>query len=85
MRSEKIRQYGINSPFEEFAISQALNELGIHATYVRAIYVTGSLKIEISADHRKYQSHRSIVDSDGAPVLAAEHNYITIRGLLQRP
>jgi hypothetical protein len=76
----KIRKYGINSPFEEFTISQTLNELGIHATYVRAIYVTGSLKIEISADDRKYQSHRSIKDLDDAPVLAAEHNYITIHG-----
>ncbi len=76
----KIRKYGINSPFEEFAISLALKELGIHATYVRAIYVTGSLKIEISADDRKYQSHRSLKDLDDAPVLAAEHNYITIQG-----
>jgi hypothetical protein len=82
---EKIRHYGINSPFEEFAISEALNKLGIHAVYVRAIYETGSLKIEISADSRKYQSHRDIVDSDGNPVLAAEHNYITIRGYYNGP
>ena len=81
----KIRQYGINSPFEEFAISQALNAQGIHATYVRAVYVTGSLKIEISADSRKYQSHRSIKDIDDAPVLAAEHNYITIQGYYNGP
>jgi hypothetical protein len=81
----KIRQYGINSPFEEFSISQALNELGIHAAYVRAIYMTGSLKIEISADSRKYQSHSNIVGPDGSPVLAAEHNYITIRGYYNGP
>jgi len=83
--TEKIRKYGINSPFEEFAISQTLNEMGIHTAYVRAIYVTGSLKIEISADSRKYQSHRGIVDPDGNPVLAAEHNYITIRGYYNGP
>ncbi len=82
---EKIRKYGINSPFEEFAISQALNEKGIHAAYVRAIYMTGSLKIEISADSRKYQSHRHILDPDGNPVLAAERNYITIRGYYNGP
>jgi hypothetical protein len=81
----KIRQNGINSPFEEFAISQALNEQGIHATYARAVYVTGSLKIEISADSRKYQSHRSIKDIDDALVLAAEHNYITIQGYYNGP
>jgi hypothetical protein len=82
---EKIRRYGINSPFEEFAISQELNELGIHAVYVRAIYMTGSLKVEISIDSRKYQSHKDIVDIDGSPVLAPEHNYITIRGYYNGP
>jgi len=81
----RIRQYGINSPFEEFSISQSLNELEIHAAYVRAIYMTGSLKIEISADSRKYQSHREIIGPDGSPVLAAEHNYITIRGYYNGP
>lgn len=82
---EKIRHYGINSPFEEFAISQDLNALGIHAVYVRAIYMTGSLKIEVASDSRKYQSHAGIVDIDGNPVLAAEHNYITIRGYYNGP
>jgi hypothetical protein len=82
---EKIRRFGINSPFEEFALSQELNAQGIHAAYVRAIYMTGSLKIEVSADPRKYQSHREIVDVDGEPVLAAEHNYITIQGYYNGP
>jgi len=77
---EKIRRYGINSPFEEFAIAQALNEQGIHAVYVRAIYTTGSVKIEVSVDPRKYQSHANIFDNDGNPVLDGQHNYITIRG-----
>jgi hypothetical protein len=78
--NEKIRRYGINSPFEEFAIAQALNEQGIHAVYVRAIYTTGSFKIEVSVDPRKYQSHADIFDNDGNPVLDVQHNYITIRG-----
>ena len=82
---EKIRRNGINSPFEEFAISQDLNRQGIHAAYVRAIYETGSLKVEISVDARRYQSHRPLVDIDGQPVLAAEHNYITIRGYYNGP
>jgi hypothetical protein len=77
---DKIRRYGINSPFEEFAIAEELNRQGIHTVYVRAIYETGSLKVEVSVDSRKYQSHQEIVDSDGDSVLAAEHNYITIRG-----
>jgi len=36
----------IKSPFEEFAIAQKLKELGIPTVYVRAIYMTGTAKIE---------------------------------------
>jgi hypothetical protein len=82
---EKIRHYGINSPFEEFALSQELNRQGIHAVYVRAIYATGSAKVERSVDPRKYESHRSILDNAGAPVLDEQHNYITIRGYYNGP
>lgn len=82
---EMVRQHGINSPFEEAAISHELNARGVHTVYVRAIYMTGSLKIEVSADGRRYQSHKAIVDSDGNPVLAADHNYITIRGYYNGP
>jgi hypothetical protein len=82
---EKIRLRGINSPFEEFALSQDLNRQGIHAAYVRAVYETGSLKVEVSADPRRYQSHHAIVDLDGNPVLAADHNYITIQGYYNGP
>ena len=81
----QIRQHGINSPFEEAAISQDLNGRGIRAAYVRAIYETGSLKVEVSVDPLRYQTHRDIADIDGAPVLAAEHNYITIRGYYNGP
>lgn len=82
---EKIRLYGINSPFEEFAISQSLNEKGIHAVYVRAIYMTGSAKEEPSIDRRKYEAHKAILDSEGHPVLGEDHNYITIRGYYNGP
>jgi hypothetical protein len=82
---DKIRHYGINSPFEEFAISKALNEQGIHAVYVRAIYATGSEKVERSVDPRRYETHKDIIDSDGNPVLEEDHNYITIRGYYNGP
>ena len=81
----KIRRYGINSPFEEFAISQELNRLGIHAVYVRAIYMTGSVKVEQSVDLRKFDSHNHILDNNGRPVLDEKHNYITIRGYYNGP
>jgi hypothetical protein len=82
---EKIRQYGINSPFEEFAISEVLSQLGIHAVYVRAIYATGSAKEERSIDPRRYESHKVILDNDGDPILGEEHNYISIRGYYNGP
>jgi len=82
---EKIRQYGINSPFEEFALSQELNRLGIRAVYVRAIYATGSTKVEPSVDPRRFASHQPVLDKDGNPVLDERHNYISIRGYYNGP
>ncbi len=84
-RDPKVRQYGINSPFEEFAIAHALNRLGIPTVYVRAIYMTGSAKIEASTDLRKYESHKDLPDPEGNPVLRENHNYITIRGYYNGP
>lgn len=81
----KIRQFGINSPFEEFALAHELNRLGIPSVYVRAIYMTGSAKIEPSADLRKYESHKNILDPEGNPILQENHNYITIRGYYNGP
>lgn len=82
---EKIKHYGINSPFEEFAISEELNRQGIHAVYVRAIYATGSAKLERSVDPRKYESHKAVLDNDGNPILGEDHNYISIRGYYNGP
>jgi hypothetical protein len=81
----RINKYGINSPFEAFAISHALNNIGIHSVYVRAIYMAGSTKLERSADLRKYKSHKKLLDPDGNPILQKNHNYITIRGYYNGP
>ncbi|MBI4684755.1 MAG: hypothetical protein HY755_06110 [Nitrospirae bacterium] len=83
--NSKIRQFGINSPFEEFAIALELNRLGIPSVYVRAIYMTGSTKIETSTDLRKYESHKNILDPEGSSILQENHNYITIRGYYNGP
>ncbi len=80
-----VGENGINSPFEEFAIAHELTRLGILCAYVRAIYMTGSRKIEKSRDMRRYKSHRSIVDPEGNPALQKSHNYITIRGYYNGP
>ncbi len=84
-RDPKVRQFGINSPFEEFAMAHTLNRLGIPTVYVRAIYMTGSKKIETSTDVRKYGSHKDLLDPEGSPVLQENHNYITIRGYYNGP
>ena len=81
----KIREFGINSPFEEFAIAHTLNQLGIPCVYIRAIYMTGSSKIEASSDLKKYESHKNILDPEGNPILQENHNYITIRGYYNGP
>ena len=81
----RIREFGINSPFEEFAIAHELMRLGIPCVYVRAIYMTGSDKIEASADLSRYESHKNILDPEGSPILQENHNYITIRGYYNGP
>lgn len=80
-----VGQYGINSPFEEFSIAHTLNQRGIPTVYVRAIYMTGSAKIEASTDRRKFDSHKEILDPEDNPVLSEDHNYITIRGYYNGP
>jgi hypothetical protein len=84
-RDPKVRHYGINSPFEEFAIAHTLTQLGIPTVYVRAIYMTGTTKVEASTDLRKYESHKGILDPEGNSVLQENHNYITIRGYYNGP
>lgn len=80
-----ISRYGFNSPFEEFAMARSLNEAGIPTVYVRAIYMTGSVKLEASTDFRRYESHKKILDPEGNRVLQHSHNYITIRGYYNGP
>ncbi|NJD57671.1 MAG: hypothetical protein FIA94_14875 [Nitrospirae bacterium] len=84
-RDPLVRTYGINSPFEEFAIAHDLNHLGIPTVYVRAIYMTGTAKVETSGDPRKYASHQGLLDPEGNAVLQEDHNYITIRGYYNGP
>ncbi len=81
----KIREFGINSPFEEFALAHTFMQLGIPCVYVRAIYMTGTAKIEASSDVRRYESHKNILDPEENPILQENHNYITIRGYYNGP
>jgi len=80
-----LSRAGVNSPFEEFAIAHDLTQKGVPCVYVRAIYMTGSTKIEPSVDTRKYESHNNILDPEGNPVLREDHNYIIIQGYYNGP
>jgi hypothetical protein len=82
---EKVSRNGINSPFEEFSVADHLNSMGIRTVYPRAIYRTGSKKMEKSNDIRKYESHMDMLDSEGNPILKEDYNYITIRGYYNGP
>ena len=66
-------------------MAHTLNQIGIPCVYVRAIYMTGSMKVEASADMRRYESHKNIPDPEGNPILQENHNYITIRGYYNGP
>lgn len=82
---EKLREYGYNSPFEKSAIAQHCNNNGVPTVYIRAIYMTGTPKLEQPGDARRYESHRTIRDGDGRPVLQEDRDYITLRGYFNGP
>jgi hypothetical protein len=78
--AEKALEYGFNSPFEEFAIASFCASHGVPGVYMRAIYATGTLKIEQSFDMRRFESHDLLRDPNGRQILLSDHNYITLRG-----
>jgi len=81
----KVKEVGINCPFEESAIAYELTSLGIPCVYMRAIYMTGSTKVEESTDIRKYDLYKDILAPEGNQVLRKSHNYITTRGYYNGP
>ncbi|MGB7568202.1 MAG: hypothetical protein WBM07_10095 [Chitinivibrionales bacterium] len=83
--AEKAEEFGYNSPFEEFAIAHFLNTVGVPTVYPRAIYMTGSTKLEQSIDTRRFVSHASVLTPDGMLVLREDRNFITIRGYYNGP
>jgi hypothetical protein len=82
---EKLEAFGFNSPFEEFAIAQRLNEYAVPTVYMRAIYMTGASRAAPFIDPRRYESHRSLRGADGKPLLRQNHDYITLRGYFNGP
>lgn len=84
-RVEAIRERGFNSPFEVAALARAVSAGGLPTVYMRAIYMTGSQKVEPVTDKRRFESHRGLFSMDGHPLLREDRNYVTIRGYFNGP
>jgi len=84
-RVRLARERGFNSPFEESALARTLSAAGLPTVHLRAVYMTGTRKIERSEDRRRYALHRRLRDPLGAPILRARHNYITLWGYFNGP
>ncbi len=79
-RDAIARERGFNSPFEAFAVAKRLSDAGVPTVFVRAIYRTGTAKVEASADPGRFATHAELRGIDGAPILQPERNYLTLRG-----
>ncbi len=82
--TRRIRAYGFNSPFEEFAFALELARRGVPTVYPRAIYMTGlesdSDRPVYVQDARRYATHATERTPDGAPALRPDHVYVTVWG-----
>lgn len=83
-QGRQIMAYGFNSPFEEFAIAEAMRRAGIATIYPRAIYRTGheSEKADYLADNRRFGTHEMyrLPDDPGQSILSPYHEYYVLWG-----
>jgi hypothetical protein len=81
------REYGFNSPFEEFAFALELSRQGVKTVYPRAIYMTGHKRESgrQDADERRYAALAHLRTPDGEPLVRNEYDYITIWGFWNGP
>jgi len=82
-----VREYGFNSPFEEFAFALALSRQGVKTIYPRAIYMTGSKREpdQQAADERRFVALANLLTPEGQPAIRKGCNYITIWGYWNGP
>jgi hypothetical protein len=89
---QRIREHGINSPFEEVAVAERLRQMGIRTTTPRAIYRTGhpSTRSVFLRDDRRFRDHAALLtpEEPPQPVLAPGYDYYTLwdcfRGIAPR-
>jgi hypothetical protein len=86
-RKARAREYGFNSPFEEFAFALELTRNGVKTIYPRAIYMTGHKRdsAKPTADGRRYAALEQLRTPDGEPVVRKEFDYITVWGFWNGP
>jgi hypothetical protein len=84
---EEVRNYGFNSPFEEFAFALEMGRHGVQTIYPRAIYMTGRQRgaARQVADERHYDGLADFLTPDGEPVARKDRDYITIWGFWNGP
>lgn len=85
--AEAAKNYGFNSPFEEFAFALELARNGVKTVYPRAIYMTGRKreKPRPNADTRRYTALAGLLTADGEPAVRENYDYITIWGFWNGP
>jgi len=86
-KKEAAREYGFNSPFEEFAFALELGRNGVKTVYPRAIYMTGRSRKQTSpdADDRRYAELAHLRTPEGDLLVRKEYDYITIWGFWNGP
>jgi hypothetical protein len=87
VHEEEVRNYGFNSPFEEFAFALEMGRHGVQTIYPRAIYMTGRQRGSARqvADERHYDGLADFLTPDGEPVARKDRDYITIWGFWNGP
>ncbi len=86
-KKEAAREYGFNSPFEEFAFALELSRNGVKTVYPRAIYMTGRRRKQTSpdADDRRYAALAHLRTPEVDLLVRKEYDYITIWGFWNGP
>ena len=86
-KPEAAREYGFNSPFEEFAFALELSRNGVKTVYPRAIYMTGRRRGQNrqAADDRRYTALAHLRTPEGDLLVRKEYDYITIWGFWNGP
>lgn len=84
---KRILDYGYNCPFEEVSLAIELSSKGIHTTYPRAIYMSGSESGALNqhTDTSRYEHYKNLLTPEGERILCQGHYYITIWGYWNGP